>query len=65
VAETLKERGFFWWFNEPNLPARSQETSEHVINERRRVADILNLLPEDSDNRNGYEKNLPMFTNYH
>lgn len=27
MAETLKERGFFWWFNEPNLPARSQETS--------------------------------------
>ena len=27
MAETLKERGFFWWFNEPNLPARSLETS--------------------------------------
>lgn len=27
MAETLKERGFFWWFNEPNLPAKSLETS--------------------------------------
>jgi hypothetical protein len=27
VAAALKERGFFWWFNEPNLPARSQDTS--------------------------------------
>ncbi len=27
MAETLKERGFFWWFNEPDLLARSQDTA--------------------------------------
>lgn len=27
MAETIKERGFFWWFNEGTLPARSKETS--------------------------------------
>jgi hypothetical protein len=27
VVETLKERGFFRWVNEPDLPAKSQETS--------------------------------------
>jgi len=27
MAEILKERGFFWWFNEPKLPTNSKETS--------------------------------------
>lgn len=27
MADTLKERGFFWWFNDPSLPARSLDTS--------------------------------------
>ncbi len=27
MAEVLKERGFFWWFDEPALPAQSKETS--------------------------------------
>lgn len=27
MANTLEERGFFWWVNEPDRPAHSQETS--------------------------------------
>jgi hypothetical protein len=27
MAEMLKERGFFWWFNDPARPANSKETS--------------------------------------
>jgi hypothetical protein len=27
VTDTIKERGFFWWFNEANLPANSEDTS--------------------------------------
>jgi len=27
MANTLEQRGFFWWFNEPHLPALSKETS--------------------------------------
>jgi hypothetical protein len=27
MTEILRERGFFWWFNEPNLSANSKETS--------------------------------------
>jgi hypothetical protein len=27
MAEILKERGFFWWFNELRLPTNSEETS--------------------------------------
>ncbi len=27
MVEIVKERGFFWWFNEPNLPANSEGTS--------------------------------------
>src|SRR5437879_555286 len=27
MANILEQRGFFWWFNEPNLPAHSKETS--------------------------------------
>src|SRR5271168_3869844 len=27
MTEILKERGFFWWFNEPYRPANSKETS--------------------------------------
>jgi HEPN superfamily Apea-like protein/ApeA-like protein len=37
MAEMLKERGVFWWFNEPNLPARSKETS---------VAGLLTITDE-------------------
>ena len=27
MAEILRDRGFFWWFNEPDFPANSKETS--------------------------------------
>src|SRR6266567_2442434 len=27
MAKVVEERGFFWWFNEPDLPAHSKETS--------------------------------------
>jgi hypothetical protein len=27
MVEIVKERGFFWWFNEPNLPANSEGSS--------------------------------------
>lgn len=27
MAEVIKKRGFFWWFNEPEAPTNSQETS--------------------------------------
>jgi len=27
MANILEQRGFFWWFNEPDLPAHSKETS--------------------------------------
>src|SRR5229473_6445975 len=27
MANILEQRGFFWWFNEPHLPAHSKETS--------------------------------------
>src|SRR6185437_4110948 len=27
MADVLKERGFFWWFNEPGRPSSSKETS--------------------------------------
>ena len=27
MANTIEQRGFFWWFNEPHLPAHSKETS--------------------------------------
>jgi ApeA N-terminal domain 1 len=27
MSQTLKERGFFWWLNEPTLPAHSQQTA--------------------------------------
>jgi len=37
MAEILKERGFFWWFNEPSLPSNSKETS---------VAGLLTITDE-------------------
>src|SRR5260370_38117714 len=27
MANILEQRGFFWWLNEPDLPAHSKETS--------------------------------------
>lgn len=31
MAETLKDRGFFWWFDESNHPANSKQTSVSAL----------------------------------